>query len=199
MTHWKAGDVVPARTLSTIHAATVSIPDSAWLTHLQFRRFAGCPVCNLHLRSFVRRHDEITQAGVREVVFFHSAQDELLEHAADLPFAVIADPGKRYYAEFGAETGKRALFDPRAFGAIVKAIGVSIVGVLKRGHRVPPIFPEGGRYGLPADLLIDRDGLVLAVKYGEHADDQWSVEDLLAVEREVPAPAGPGAGVVRGG
>jgi hypothetical protein len=30
-------------------------PDSHHLIHLQFRRYAGCPICNLHLRSFVER------------------------------------------------------------------------------------------------------------------------------------------------
>jgi len=32
------------------------IPEPDGLVHLQFRRFAGCPVCNLHLRSFASRH-----------------------------------------------------------------------------------------------------------------------------------------------
>ncbi|MEE3918755.1 hypothetical protein V2I01_10735 [Micromonospora sp. BRA006-A] len=50
----------------------VDLPDPDRLIHLQFRRFAGCPVCNLHLRSIVRRHAEIEAAGVREVVLFHS-------------------------------------------------------------------------------------------------------------------------------
>jgi hypothetical protein len=40
--------------------------------------------------------------------------------------------------------------------------------------------PEpGGRYGLPADLLIAGDGAVVACHYGEHASDQWSVDELL--------------------
>jgi hypothetical protein len=34
--------------------------------------------------------------------------------------------------------------------------------------------------GLPADFLIARDGTVIAAKYGQHAYDQWSVDDLLA-------------------
>lgn len=38
----------------------------------------------------------------------------------------------------------------------------------------------GGKHlGLPADFLIGSDGRVLAAKYGSHADDQWSVDELL--------------------
>lgn len=32
-----------------------------------------------------------------------------------------------------------------------------------------------------ADFLIDPEGRVLAVKYGEHVDDQWSVDELLKI------------------
>jgi hypothetical protein len=37
---------------------------------------------------------------------------------------------------------------------------------------------------LPADFLISRDGRVLARKYGAHAYDQWSVDELLTLARE---------------
>lgn len=174
--------VVAPLTLETILSGTVKLPGEG-LTHLQFRRFAGCPVCNLHLRSFVRRHDEIQAAGVTEVVFFHSTVEELRKHASDLPFAVIADPGKRFYAMFGVESGKRALFDPRVWGSILKAILFSL-GQLLRGRKpAPSLNPQGGRWGLPADFLIDRDGGVVAVKHGEHAYDQWSVDEVLALAR----------------
>jgi hypothetical protein len=39
--------------------------------------------------------------------------------------------------------------------------------------------------GLPADFLIDPDGSVVAVHYGRHADDQWSVDQLLDIHRSL--------------
>src|SRR5690349_23254091 len=101
--------------LEDVSGRPVSLPQEGALVHLQFRRFAGCPVCNLHLRSFARRHRELEMAGVREVVLFHSPADELRPHTADLPFAVVADPDKRLYAEFGVASSPRALLDPRAW------------------------------------------------------------------------------------
>ena len=41
--------------------------------HLQFRRFAGCPICGSHLHAFAERHAEIAAAGVTDVAFFHSS------------------------------------------------------------------------------------------------------------------------------
>jgi peroxiredoxin len=178
-----AANVVTSRPLTTIRNEAVSIPDATHLVHLQFRRFAGCPVCNLHLHSFVRRHDEVQAANVREVVVFHSSVSELRAYAADLPFAVIADPTKALYAEFGVGESPRAVLDPRAWGAIVRGVFRSLVEVLYRRAPLPSILPQGGGLGLPADFLIARDGRIVASKYGQHADDQWSVDELLAHAR----------------
>lgn len=108
----------------------------------------------------------------------------LREHASGLHFAVIADPGKRYYEMFGVDSGKRAIFHPRAWWPILKSVVRSLVAVLSGRERPPSLLPEGGRWGLPADFLIDSDGAVLAVKHGEHAYDQWSVDEMLSLARE---------------
>jgi peroxiredoxin len=187
----RPGSIVSARELATIGGEPVRLPDPERMVHLQFRRFAGCPICNLHLRSVVRRHAEIEAAGIREVVVFHSPLAELAGY--DLPFAVIADPDKRLYAEFGVESAPRALLDPRAWRALLVGSLRTTWAVLRRRERGPAAMPNGGRLGLPADLLIGPDGRVLAVKYGEHADDQWSVGELLARGAEVSRPALPQA------
>jgi hypothetical protein len=182
-----AGGPVPAAEFVTIDREPVPLPDPGATVHLQFRRFAGCPVCNLHLRSVARRHDEIAAAGIREVVLFHSPADELRPHVADLPFAVVADPDKRLYALFGVEAGPRALLDPRAWGTIVRAIAHDLPGIVRGRRPAPAARPAGGRLGLPADFLVGSAGSLLAVKYGAHADDQWSVDELLALAARTAA------------
>ncbi|MEU5023366.1 peroxiredoxin-like family protein [Streptomyces milbemycinicus] len=182
------GSVVSPRVLAAVSGPSVAVPAPDRLVHLQFRRFAGCPVCNLHLRSVVRRHGEIEAAGVREVVVFHSPAEELLEHTVDLPFAVIADPDKRLYAEFGVESAPRSLLSPRAWGPILRAILRSTWAIVRRRERGPAGRPHGGRLGLPADFLIATDGRVIAAKYGEHVYDQWSVDELLELSGRAPRP-----------
>ncbi|MER6072347.1 peroxiredoxin-like family protein [Streptomyces sp. NPDC001817] len=182
------GSRLSPRALTPLCGPALPVPDPDRLVHLQFRRFAGCPVCNLHLRSFVRRHAEIEAAGIREVVVFHSPAGELRQHTADLPFAVVADPDKRLYTEFGVESAPRALLDPRVWGPIARALLRGTWAILRGRERPPASRPHGGRLGLPADFLISPDGSVLAAKYGEHAYDQWEVAELLELAGGVRRP-----------
>ncbi|MEU3346875.1 peroxiredoxin-like family protein [Streptomyces sp. NPDC006700] len=185
------GSTVQERRLTAVSGDQVAVPDPDRLIHLQFRRFAGCPVCNLHLRSVVRRHEEIEAAGVREVVVFHSPADELLPHTADLPFAVVADPDKRLYREFGVESSPRALLDPRAWWPILRAVASGLREVVHGREHLPSTTPHGGRLGLPADFLIAPDGRILATKHGEHAYDQWPVDELLRLAAVHTTPRTP--------
>lgn len=174
----KPGDTVDADELHTIKGATIALPDPETLTHLQFRRFAGCPICNVHLQSVIKRHEEIKAAGIREVVMFHSTREELETYVDDVPFDLVADPDRKLYRRFGVETKLRSVADPRSMAPILKGImDPSLRGKLrlKAGMRTA----NGGHNGLPADILIDTDGTVVDAKYGKHAGDQWSVDELL--------------------
>ena len=175
------GDAVTPRELTTIRSERIRVPAPDGLTHLQFRRFAGCPVCNLHVRSLMLRRAGIEAAGVREVLVFHSTAELLREHTADFPFPVIADPGKLLYAEFGVGASPRALLDPRAWLPMLRGMLCSSVAVARRLERSPSVNPAGGRTGLPADFLIAPDGTIVARRYGRHVFDQWSVDEILAL------------------
>jgi hypothetical protein len=175
--------MVAKRQLLSISGEPVSIPDGKRLIHLQLRRFAGCPICSLHLHAVAERHDDIVAAGVREVVVFHSTAEELLAHGANWPFDVVADPDRRLYREFGVEPSARALLDPRAWPPTVRSLLRAAPAILAEGRSAPSKHPLGGRLGLPADILIDGDGRVLAGKQGSHAYDQWSVDEVLGQVR----------------
>jgi len=180
------GDTIAPRILTTVRSAALPVPDRERLVHLQFRRYAGCPICNLHLRSLARRHDDIEAAGIREVAVFHSPAEDMLPHQGDLPFAVVADPDRLLYAEFGVEASHRAMTHPRAWSTPLRP---SVYPVVLHGlHNGGSPRPRHGEtvLGLPADFLIDSAGRVVALRYGRHANDQWSVDQLI----ELASPAG---------
>jgi peroxiredoxin len=162
------GDLVASRELDTIASGPVRVPDLDHLVHLQFRRYSGCPICHLHLRSFANRQDELAAAGIQEVAVFHSSAETMRGYQADLPFAVVADPGRALYREFGVEKSPRMVLHPRAWLAAMRGWTRSL-----------PADDGSGHLGQPADFLIEPGGRLLACHNGAHANDQWSVDDLL--------------------
>lgn len=174
-----AGAVVAARVLDSLAGPPVSVPDRHQLVHLQFRRFAGCPFCTLHLANIERRHGELVAAGIREVVVFHSTAAALRKHQGQAyRFDIIPDPHKHLYREFGVERSLRGLLDLRVLGAEVRGLRA------KLRHRTLGFNMRGGALGLPADFLIDPSGVVVAAKYGTNTYDQWTVDELLALAAE---------------
>lgn len=173
------GDLAPLLTVTTIHGKSVVVPEAGRrFVHLQFRRFAGCPVCNFHLHSLARRAGEIAAAGIYELVFFHSSADEMLRYQGQLPFDCVADPAKEQYRRFGVESSWLAFLHPAVFWAGLRGV-LATRRLYKRA--------ENGIRGLPADFLLDARGRVLAAHYGRHAYDNWDADELLALVR---APAG---------
>ena len=61
---------------------------------LQFRWFAGCPICSQHLDTFAARHGDVAAAGITEVVVLHFAAEQLQGYQAALPFTVVTDPDR---------------------------------------------------------------------------------------------------------
>jgi hypothetical protein len=121
------------------------------LVHLQMRRYAGCPICSVHLRSFVRRKDDLVRAGVHEVVVFHSSAEALRRVHTELPFDVVPDPTRQLYAALGCTASPLALFHPRGLLAAVRA-------ALARASAAPIAGVADGVFGLPADFLVAQQG-----------------------------------------
>lgn len=184
------GDAITARELTTIQSQRIRLPAPGVLTHLQFRRYAGCPICNLHLRSMARRHDEIVAAGIQEIVLFHSPAEDMLPYQGQLPFAAVADPSRKLYDEFGVTASPRAVLHPKAW---TSPLNPRVYPMILRGIRAggSPAPRHGDTaLGLPADFLIAPDGRVRAATYGRHASDHWSVDELLELARTHRQPAG---------
>lgn len=160
--------------MKTVHGNLLTVPDAAAaFTHLQFRRFTGCPICNTHIATFRRRAEDIKKAGIREVIFFHSEPDNIAQFQAEVPFDMVGDPQKQYYRQFGVETSFWGLFHPMVFWAALKGY-LNLRFNFKMG---------GGIDSLPADFLLAGDGTVVAAKYGKHYYDQWGVDELLALAK----------------
>jgi hypothetical protein len=59
-------------------------------------------------------------------------------------------------------------------------------GLFIKGRPAVSFTPDGGLLGLPADFLVGVNGLVEAVHCGTHANDRWSVEQVLELAAQSP-------------
>jgi peroxiredoxin len=169
---FQPGDSFPASTLESVTGESIKLPDPNRLVHLQLRRFVDCPICNTHIAELRKRAGEIEAAGIKEVIVFHSSAKSIRSYQKDVPFALVGDPKKALYKEFGVETSLGFL-SPKALGAAVRGVAHGHFGVRL----------SGGPFGLPGEFLIAPSGQIKAAKYGTHAYDQWSADEVIAIAR----------------
>ena len=131
---------------------------------LSFFRFASCPFCNLRVNELVQRFEEFGDEFTI-IAIFDSPLDNLTRHTArhEAPFPILADESNQYYKEYSIEH--------------------SIIGVLKgMFFRMPKMFKgmfkgyvplviKGSLTTMPADFLIDRDGVIQTAYYGKDEGD----------------------------
>ena len=146
----RVGDAFPTLELAAASGQLVTVPDPAGdYVHLQLRRFAGCPICNLHLRSIVTRHDEIRSHRIREVVVFHSTVKELAKREAEMPFPLIPDPERALYRQLGVERGPSSLLSGGALRAAMAGEAAAIRSAVRRAassdRSNPPAVASGCR------------------------------------------------------
>ncbi|KAJ3097314.1 hypothetical protein HDU97_004963 [Phlyctochytrium planicorne] len=173
------GDIFPIQTLTSIHDQPIAFRGKEkGLIHLQLRRFAGCPICNTHLRSISKGFDRLTAAGVTEVIVFHSDKDVIQEIHETVEwtkgFTFVADPQRDIYKKLGADfSGWRYLLRLRPS---TLAAGIGGIGGLFRSRW----GAEAGVTQRPMDVLVDgKDGRVVDLKYGIDPNDQWSLAEVL--------------------
>ena len=152
---------------------------------LQFHRFATCPACFVTVRQFTRRVDELHKEGLEVVAFFYSTPEELAESFKDLApdFELVGDPDRVIFDQFGVERSHRKLLDPRSI-----ATGVS--GWFK-GAKFQPVanLTKEDVSGVPADFIVDAEGVLRHVHYGTHAADSLTVDEVLEAYRALTAAA----------
>ena len=166
-----AGDAFPIAELTDTTQTTWPFPPQR-LTHVQFRRFAGCPICNVHLIAVKSRIEEIEAAGIQELVVFNSYPEVLVAYAKDFPFPTIANGDGSLYEQLGITTSVLS-------SATVGAMGAAFRGMLRPMEMSLPRNVTSA-IRLPADFLIDGNGTVVAAQYATHSAGQWSVDELLA-------------------
>ena len=138
---------------------------------VSFFRFASCPFCNLRVHQLVQRYAEFGD-DFRMVAIFDSPLRNLVRHTDKhkAPFPILADESNKYYIEYGIE---------HSVTGMLKGMFFRMPTLLKSMFmgNVPLIF-KGSLITMPADFLIDREGIIQTAYYGKDEGDHLSFEQV---------------------
>lgn len=138
---------------------------------LSFLRFASCPFCNLRVHELVKHFAEFGN-DFNIVAVFDSPLDNLVRHTEGhkAPFPILADETNRYYREYGIE---------HSLSGVVKGMVLrmpTLISGMLMGY-VPKTI-KGSMTTMPADFLIDKNGIIQVAYYGNDEGDHLSFEQV---------------------
>ena len=138
---------------------------------LSFYRFASCPFCNLRVNELVRRFDEFG-SDFTIVAIFDSPLDNLkrFTEGHEAPFPILADENNKYYREYQIEKSLTGMLKGMIF-----RMPTLLKGIFK-GY-LPYVF-KGSLITMPADFLIDKEGIIQVAYYGKDEGDHLSFDTI---------------------
>ncbi len=150
---------------------------------LSFFRFASCPFCNLRVHELVSRFDELGN-NFTIVAVFDSSIENLQRHTDKhkAPFPILADQNNTYYHEYGIE---------HSLVGVLKGMFLRMPTLLKamlKGYC--PLVIKGSMTTMPADLLVDENGIIQTVHYGRDEGDHMAFETIKAFADGQPPVTG---------
>jgi len=138
-------------------------------TLLSFYRYASCPLCNLRVNDLIARQQDWKDRGLTMIAFFQSDTGSILKYVGkqDSPFPIIPDPDRIIYKKYGVHgnLGKFLVGTVLQPGKLLKAA--------KKGFL--PGKMENDITMVPADFLINEDGVIHTAYYGKDASDHLDV------------------------
>lgn len=165
------GERAPDFTATQLDGSQVSLAQHrgrpVWLA---FFRWATCPLCNFRIHQLLSVWDRTFGASDLVMLGVFQSPAAKLEGLVERhkpPFIPIPDPEMTLYQQYGLGMSMKGLLGPQVRAAIsgARAQGIPIVGPW-----------EGPALRTPADLLIDRDGVVRVSFYGENIADHIPFE-----------------------
>lgn len=154
---------------------------------ISFYRFASCPFCNLRMHEVIRRLPEL-EGRLDVVAIFDSPLKSLRKHASGhhSPFPVLADPGRSIYQRFRIE---------HSMAGMLKGMILRMPTLLRAmfAHGYWPVHMDGSITSMPADFLVDENGITQTAHYGADEGDHlpWDTIAAFALgsESTPPTPA----------
>ena len=141
---------------------------------ISFFRFSTCPFCNLRINQLSGQYDSL---GIKMVAIFESSNENLNEHIADynLPFTVLSDTEAKYYTSYGLEKSVLGMLK----GMFTRPI--QLIKGLMLGNM--PFVVDGNATRMPAEFLLDEEGVIKALNYGKDEGDHMDIKIIQSFSK----------------
>jgi peroxiredoxin len=169
----KPGDKISALKLPAIDGSLFDLDNLKGKPFmLSFFRFASCPFCNLRVHELVKKHD-LLPADFKIVAVFDSTLHNLQQHAGKhhAPFPILADEHNTYYQLYDIEHSVLGV----AKGMVLR-MPKMLYGMFGKGYI--PLTIGGSMTTMPADFLVDRQGIIREAYYGKDEGDHLAFERI---------------------
>lgn len=140
---------------------------------LAFFRNAACALCNLRVRQFIRRYSQWQQQGLEVVAVFESPDSTMSQYVGkqETPFLLVPDPQAEIYDQYGVEVSEDK------FQATIKDSNTQSFIAEAAAEGFALIHQEGSNmHRIPAEFLIDENGIIQIVHYGRLVTDHLPIE-----------------------
>lgn len=144
---------------------------------IAFFRHAGCPFCNVRVHTLQKHHADLKKKNLEMIFFFESTNKLLMSshfHKSVSPVPIIADPEKVWYEKYGVENSK------------LKSAKSHITGffqqVIEAKRKKLPVHWMAGKESIatiPAEFLVDENGIVKHLHYSRGLRDRMSIDTLI--------------------
>lgn len=142
---------------------------------IAFFRYAGCPVCNYRVHELIDNYESIDSEGFKIIAIYESENNTLRNYLSEtpVPFQVIGDSKLTLYKKYGVEK------------SFWKMLGSGFKKqpkeAMRKGNKLfaQKLKRDGSLTRLPADFIIDENGILKAVHYGTNVGDHLPITEIL--------------------
>jgi peroxiredoxin len=131
---------------------------------LSFFRYAACPFCNLRVHKMIKEYPKFEKKGLEFLAVFQSPSASIQEYVGkqEPPFPIVGDPGMQLYKQYGVEI---------SYWSFTKMLFrfKDLFNSNKKGFF--NLYPEGPIARVPADFLINENGIIDIAYYGKDSGD----------------------------
>jgi len=172
---YQVGDKITELTLPNIAGEQFTLEQVKGKRYmLSFMRFAACPFCQLRIHQLISNWQGFDD-NFTVIAVFDSPLDNLQKqsNAQKAPFAILADEQAVYYHKFAIKQSVSGIFKAMLFRMPTLLYAMFV-------KRVFPLSIKGKVTTLPADFLVDEQGVIDSIYYGKDSGDHLSIDSVKA-------------------